>query len=566
MRSTGIKGVVFVVTLAFLHDLVRGDTELTCVLMESCILPCKFHAGDDVVIHWIHVTAGDTYVHSFYHDEDQLKNQGQRFRNRTSLFKEQIPRGNASLRLTRVETEDQGKYKCLTSIPVETQSRTSFVNLKVEGGSDNKNTAIITGVVSGILVLGIIGGLTGFCLRRQRNQRLDGAQQNNIIQNELTITCLSSEECVLPCQFASDGKGARVMWYKKKAVVSCTRYGNTSFVVGHNSPADKYKGRTDLYADQVLEGNASLVMKNITPNDQGKYFCITMTAPRTDESGIITLFVKALVQEVDIEFTGDSVTCRAEGIYPEPTLTWSTDPPTDTQLFRNQTKSQKNKFGFYNIRSSLKLRECDVANQTFICSVTSDTSKKTAFLKHEASILASPGSNAMVPCSLSPSTLQSFNLTWRFRSSDPILSISFTGQKSSVKVWDQWKPHVFNDLDLQSLHLQDLKAEHEGTYTCEVRAPEETYITWTDVTVAYDSEYIYIYVIIALCYFLCMSYGMVVFLSCKVRRLEKARRQEETPNEVTEILDVAGGEGDLQSEENTDEGCEEAKQANCSSE
>ncbi|TMS09105.1 Butyrophilin-like protein 1 [Larimichthys crocea] len=372
---------------------------------------------------------------------------------------------------------------------------------------------------------------------------------------ELTISCLSSEECVLPCQFASDGKGARVMWYKKKAVVSCTRYGNTSFVVGHNSPADKYKGRTDLYADQVLEGNASLVMRNVTPNDQGKYFCITMTAPRTDESGVITLVVKALVQEVDIEFNGDSVTCRAGGIYPEPILTWSTDPPTDTQLLRNQTKSQKNKFGFYDIQSSLRLTECDAANRTIICSVTSDISEKRTFLKHEASILASPGSNAKVPCSLPPSTLQSFNLTWRFRPSDPILSISFTGQKSSVKVWDQWKPHVFNDPSARrSLHLHNLKPEHQGTYTCEVRTPEETYITWTDVTVAQDSEYIYIYVIIALCYFLCMSYGMVVFLSCKVRGLEKARRQEETSKEVTDVLDVAEGSENLPSEENTDEG------------
>lgn len=94
-------------------------------------------------------------------------------------------------------------------------------------------------------------------------------------------------------------------------------------------------------------------------------------------------FFVALVQEVDIEFNGDSVTCRAGGIYPEPTLTWSTDPPTDTQLLRNQTKSQKNKFGFYDIQSSLRLTECDAANRTIVCSVTSDTSEKRAFLKHE---------------------------------------------------------------------------------------------------------------------------------------------------------------------------------------
>lgn len=82
------------------------------------------------------------------------------------------------------------------------------------------------------------------------------------------------------------------MWYKKKAVVSCTRYGNTSFVVGHNSPADKYKGRTELFAQHVLDGNATLVLKNVTPIDEGKYFCITMTAPSTDESGVISLVVE----------------------------------------------------------------------------------------------------------------------------------------------------------------------------------------------------------------------------------------------------------------------------------
>lgn len=230
---------------------------------------------------------------------------------------------------------------------------------------------------------------------------------------ELTITCLTSEECVLPCQFPSDGKGARIMWYKKKAVVSCTRYGNTSFVHGHNSPADKYKGRTGLYVDRVLEGNATLLLRNVTPHDQGKYYCITMTAPRTDESGVVSLVVKgaaavrksdtrkhllftsdtnllfsilfeAPVRDVDMEFRGDSVTCRAEGIYPAPTLTWSTDPPTDDQLLlQNKTKTQKNQLGFYDVQSSLTLLGSDASHQTYVCCVTSDTNKKTVFLKHE---------------------------------------------------------------------------------------------------------------------------------------------------------------------------------------
>lgn len=111
---------------------------------------------------------------------------------------------------------------------------------------------------------------------------------------ELTVTCLHTEECVLPCRFQSDGKGARVMWYKRQTVVSCTRYGNTSFVLGHNSPAERYRGRAGLFSEQeVLPlGDATLLLRNITPVDQGRYFCVTMTAPRFEESGVIKLVVR----------------------------------------------------------------------------------------------------------------------------------------------------------------------------------------------------------------------------------------------------------------------------------
>lgn len=114
------------------------------------------------------------------------------------------------------------------------------------------------------------------------------------VSAELTVTCLHTEECVLPCHFYSDGKGARIMWYKRQAVVSCTRYGNTSFVVGHNSAADRYRGRAALFSEQevLLQGDASLLLRNVTPRDQGLYFCVTMTAQRFEESGVITLVVR----------------------------------------------------------------------------------------------------------------------------------------------------------------------------------------------------------------------------------------------------------------------------------
>ncbi|XP_067434049.1 V-set domain containing T-cell activation inhibitor 1-like [Thunnus thynnus] len=331
---------------------------------------------------------------------------------------------------------------------------------------------------------------------------------------EFTVTCMNSEECVLPCQFQSDGKGVRIMWHKKEAVVSCTRYGNTSFVIGHDSQADEYKGRTGLYTDQVLKGNAALLLRNVTTQDQGNYVCITMTEPRT-ESSIISLIVKALVQEVDIEFSGDSVTCRAEGFYPAPNLTWSTDPPSDPGLLKDKTKSQKTRLGLYDIESSLMLKE---NTQTYICHVSSDTNKKTTFLKHEASIQACPGRDMMLPCSFPHSVLQNFKLTWRFGRSDPILSISVTNQKSQVKVWDHWKLHVPNDLSAsRSLKLHKLKSEHQGTFICEVSTPEEKYITQTDVTLTSKcKENIYISIIIILSFCLFPSFFMLgLFCFCE---------------------------------------------------
>uniref|UniRef100_A0A4W6G4P5 Ig-like domain-containing protein n=1 Tax=Lates calcarifer TaxID=8187 RepID=A0A4W6G4P5_LATCA len=109
---------------------LHSNTEVSCVFMESCILPCSFQSGADPVIHWIKETEGNLYVHSFYRNQDQLGLQDQYFRNRTSLFKDQISRGNASLQLTGVEVQDQDRYRCYTNTIRGEES--SFINLKVD--------------------------------------------------------------------------------------------------------------------------------------------------------------------------------------------------------------------------------------------------------------------------------------------------------------------------------------------------------------------------------------------------------------------------------------------------
>ncbi|XP_026219609.1 CD276 antigen-like [Anabas testudineus] len=116
-----------VLCLLCLWTVIRADTDVSCVFMENCILPCSFQNG--AVIHWIQV-AELLPVHSYYYNQDQLTDQDQHFRNRTSLFKDQISMGNASLQLTGVKVQDQGRYRCHT-VTILSKNE-SFIHLQVD--------------------------------------------------------------------------------------------------------------------------------------------------------------------------------------------------------------------------------------------------------------------------------------------------------------------------------------------------------------------------------------------------------------------------------------------------
>uniref|UniRef100_A0A665UTR9 Immunoglobulin V-set domain-containing protein n=1 Tax=Echeneis naucrates TaxID=173247 RepID=A0A665UTR9_ECHNA len=75
------------------------------------------------------MTAGDRPVHSYSESQDQLADQNQNYRGRTSLFKDQISRGNASLQLREVKVQDEGRYRCYTSTMRGNQE--AFVELRV---------------------------------------------------------------------------------------------------------------------------------------------------------------------------------------------------------------------------------------------------------------------------------------------------------------------------------------------------------------------------------------------------------------------------------------------------
>uniref|UniRef100_A0A3Q1J656 Ig-like domain-containing protein n=1 Tax=Anabas testudineus TaxID=64144 RepID=A0A3Q1J656_ANATE len=297
---TAVLCVVFLI-LTFLWTLTRADTDVSCVYMENCILPCSIQGSSDVVIHWVQ-TEGNVPVHAYYDDQDQLAFQALHIRNRTSLFKDQILRGNISLQLTGVKVQDQGRYKCY-----------------------------------------------------------------------------------------SDG--------------------------------------------------------------QEKHVVVKVYAP---------------VNKVDIHQVENSITCSSEGIYPEPELTWSTNPPIKI-TFNTTTRVQQTKQQLYNISSSLILSDPGT-DVVYSCTISTRRNKRRTALFRPISIIEFD-TESSVDCADSDASFS--NLVWRFNHSEIILTQKGTDVPDTVS--KQWRQHVKSVSESGSLTLQHLTSDQEGTYSCELHNAEETF-------------------------------------------------------------------------------------------
>ncbi|KAJ8266990.1 hypothetical protein GJAV_G00136960 [Gymnothorax javanicus] len=300
---------------------------------------------------------------------------------------------------------------------------------------------------------------------------------------ETKVICTFSEDCVLPCTFKAAGEEV-IHWNRNKASVHVFYHDSD-----HVDKQDKhFKGRTSLFKNLIKNGNASLLLRNCNIEDSGTYQCYTSTK-QGDQDQSVHLKVTAPIQLVNINKIGKEIICSSKDIYPAPTVSWTTDPPTPADTLKDPNSTTVDVRGLYSVQSKVRMLG-DVSDYTYICSVTSGNGLKWTASMRQQEIDSTNGEDMVIPC-IAPETFKpnNFTLTWTFtKENKSEVILKFNSQtKETSKLWEN-RTRVDPDQALAgngSLWLQNLEnSAHTGTYTCQFSAFKTQHLVYTDVSFA----------------------------------------------------------------------------------
>ncbi|XP_043534228.1 butyrophilin subfamily 1 member A1-like isoform X2 [Chiloscyllium plagiosum] len=169
------------------------------------------------------------------------------------------------------------------------------------------------------------------------------------------VTVIAGEDAMLECQLVPGifPSNMAVRWFKSglDSPVHMYRNGEDDIVVQH----EDYRGRTELFKDELTKGNISLRIKQAILSDRGKYTC--SVDDKTDsETSSVTLEVVGFGCEPWIQMKASNINeiqlvCKSTGWFPEPRIYWV--PEDEDNLIQAETTSHQDSTGLVDIQSSI---------------------------------------------------------------------------------------------------------------------------------------------------------------------------------------------------------------------
>ncbi|XP_066530411.1 uncharacterized protein [Hoplias malabaricus] len=228
----------FMETAAEHFKVVGPDAPLVVEYSTDLILPCSLQpniSAVDMRVEWIRteLTQSNTLVHMYKDHEDSYDQQMESYRGRTDLFKEELKKGNTSLKLSAVRASDDGAYKC-----VVLDTSTSWYD----------DTSLHVKVLGPFKVVGA----------------------------DAALVVEAGEDLVLPCSLRP-GVNAEVMtvkWSRLELAQSNTLVHLYEGLRDRNDgQMESYRRRTSLFKEELKRGNTSLKLSSVRASDEGVYQC-----------------------------------------------------------------------------------------------------------------------------------------------------------------------------------------------------------------------------------------------------------------------------------------------------
>lgn len=100
------------------------------------------------------------------------------------------------------------------------------------------------------------------------------------------------EDQLLSCFLPTDGEGATlkgvsVTWQKTELAALVYQYKDGAAELADQSP--QFRGRTQLFTDDLTKGNTSLLLRDVTGSDDGEYTC---TVSSSDGGGTVNIHLR----------------------------------------------------------------------------------------------------------------------------------------------------------------------------------------------------------------------------------------------------------------------------------
>ncbi|XP_055369365.1 uncharacterized protein LOC114867978 isoform X2 [Betta splendens] len=325
--------VVFVILVCVSHhasavDIHEGDWFL---------LPCEFPTFDVVnpTVVWSRPDLSPSTVHQRQQDGDELKDQNQLYRGRTSMSTDALKTGDLSLNLTGLKLSDNGTYTCSVT-GFRFLEKVTNVHLQVKEQFPSWVKAPL--VLLTIILVVAVGLLVYF------RQYFMAVNQVEVESGEESVLLPCKTTVCLPADI-------RVVWTdRENRTVHVYQNGSDQQEEQHTL----YNGRTEMKRTLLRPGDVSL--KNPTYKDRGTFTCTIYSS----EGNVLLkkqvhLWVKVQRVKVDSGEGSALLPCKATVHLPEDVRVESRDSKIRTvHVHQNGSDKPEEQDSFYRGRTEIR--------------------------------------------------------------------------------------------------------------------------------------------------------------------------------------------------------------------